>query len=51
MISIRIVEAEVNGIPLWRVYVNQNVEATFPTYEAALKYASDRARFGDEEDN
>jgi hypothetical protein len=51
MLNIRIVEAKVNGIPLWRVYVNQNVEATFPTYEAALKYAKDRSRFGDGDDN
>jgi len=45
MLSVRIVEAKVNGIPLWRVYVNQNVEATFPTYETALKYAKDRSSF------
>ena len=49
--NVRIVEAKVNGVQLWRVYVNQNIEATFISYEEALKYAKDRARFGDGDDN
>jgi len=40
--NIRIVEAIVNGLLLWRVYVNMHLEATFPSYEEALKYAVDR---------
>ena len=40
--NIRIVEAIVNGLMLWRVYVNMHLEATFPSYEQALKYAADR---------
>lgn len=46
MLNVRIVEAVVNGIPLWRVYVNQNVEATLPSHEDAMRYARERTRFG-----
>jgi len=45
---INIVEAIVNGVRLWRVYVNQEVDATFPSYEDALKHAAEKARFKSE---
>lgn len=46
---INIVEASVNGVRLWRVYINQEVVATFPSHEEALKYAAEKARFRSED--
>jgi len=39
--STRIVQAKVNGIDLWRVYVNMEHTVTFPTKEEAIRYSSD----------
>jgi len=42
----RIVEAVVNGINLWRVYVNRELVATFPSYLEAQKYLIDSDQNG-----
>lgn len=42
MTEVRIVEAKVNGVQLFRVYVNGNREAVFPSEIDAIKYANDR---------
>ena len=39
--STRIVQANVNGIDLWRVYVNMEHTVTFPTKEEAIRYSRD----------
>ena len=39
--SARIVQAKVNGIDLWRVYVNMEHTVTFPTQEEAIRYSQD----------
>jgi len=42
--NIRIVEASVNGVRLWRVYINQELVATLPTQEAAMQFAKDKSK-------
>jgi hypothetical protein len=38
--EIRIVEANVNGIPQWRIYINQELKRMFPTKEQAEHYVT-----------
>lgn len=40
-IQIRIVEATVNQVSEWRVYVNQELRRAFPTPTAAVAYAEE----------
>jgi hypothetical protein len=38
--EIRIVEANVNDIPQWRIYINQELKRMFPTKEQAEDYVN-----------
>ena len=40
-IQIRIVEATVNQVPEWRVYINQELRRAFSTPQAAVTYAEE----------
>lgn len=43
-IMIRIVEARVNGVPEWRVYINRELRSSFKSPSEAVNYAETYAK-------
>ena len=41
---IRIVEARVNGVPEWRVYINRELRSSFKSPSEAVNYAETYAK-------